>query len=237
MLYLKNKEEHATILLFYVLLTTAAKFETLFIVVNCYKNNLEFDIRAKRPTIRVLLNISQLIEKCKQKDRNAQKQLYTQYKDILFSICLKYAKNRMQAEDNLQDSFVTIFEKIDSYKGNGSFEGWMKRITINKAIDKYKKEPYFDSIDDRQVANDAQVDEDQTHIPIDQLLEFVQQLPSRYRLVFNMYQLDGFSHKDISKALDISIGTSKSNYHRAKIILKEKITAYNLTINNSIVNG
>lgn len=183
------------------------------------------------------MNISQLIEKCKQKDPKAQKQLYTQYKDVLFAICLKYAKNRMQAEDNLQDSFVTIFEKINSYKGKGSFEGWMKRITINKAIDKYKKEPFFDSIEDRQITDDTQVNEDQKHIPLSQLLEFVQELPSRYRLVFNMYQLDGFSHQDISKELDISIGTSKSNFHRAKVILKEKINAYNLTTNNSIANG
>lgn len=183
------------------------------------------------------MNISQLIEKCKQQDRKAQKQLYTQYKDVLFSICLKYAKNRMQAEDNLQDSFVTIFQKIDSYKGKGSFEGWMKRITINKAIDKYKKEPFFDSIEDKQIPDNAYLEEDQAHLPLNQLLEFVQELPSRYRLVFNMYQLDGYSHQEISEELNISIGTSKSNFHRAKAILKEKITAYTLTVNNSIANG
>ncbi len=183
------------------------------------------------------MNISQLIEKCRQQDRAAQKQLYTQYKDVLFAICLKYAKNRMEAEDNLQDSFVTIFKKIDSFKGKGSFEGWMKRITINKAIDKYKKEPFFDSIENRQIEDDTHIEEEKTHIPLDKLLEFVQELPSRYRLVFNMYQLDNYSHQEISEQLNISIGTSKSNFHRAKIILKEKITSYTLNINNSIANG
>lgn len=144
----------------------------------------------------------------------------------------------MEAEDNLQDSFVTIFQKINSYKGKGSFEGWMKRITINKAIDKYKKEPFFDSIEDGQIQDKTEINEDQEHnIPLDKLLEFVQALPSRYRLVFNMYQLDNYSHQEISKELNISIGTSKSNLHRAKVILKEKITTYTLTTNTSIANG
>lgn len=183
------------------------------------------------------MNISQLIEKCKQQDRIAQKQLYTEYKDTLFVLCLKYCKTRAEAEDNLQDSFVTIFQKIKSYKGNGSFEGWMKRITINKAIDKYKKEPFFDSIDNHQIDDRIEIDKEQTSIPLDKMLEFVQELPSRYRLVFNMYQLDNYSHQEISKQLDISIGTSKSNLHRAKVILKERITAYALTKNNSIANG
>lgn len=183
------------------------------------------------------MNISQLIEKCKHQDRIAQRQLYTQYKDTLFVLCLKYCRTKSEAEDNLQDSFVTIFEKIKSYKGNGSFEGWMKRITINKAIDKYKKEPFFDSIDNHQIDDNTEVNDEQTNIPLDKMLEFVQELPSRYRLVFNMYQLDNYSHQEISEQLNISIGTSKSNLHRAKVILKEKITTYSVTINNSIANG
>lgn len=183
------------------------------------------------------MNISQLIEKCQEQDRAAQKQLYTQYKDVLFALCLKYAKNKMEAEDNLQDSFVTIFQKIKSYNGKGSFEGWMKRITINKAIDKYKKTPFFDPIEDDKFKDDTTVDENQNHIPLNKLLEFVQELPSRYRLVFNMYQLDHYSHQEISKELNISTGTSKSNLHRAKVILKEKITAYTITNNTAIANG
>lgn len=143
----------------------------------------------------------------------------------------------MEAEDNLQDAFVTIFQKIKSYKGSGSFEGWMKRITINKAIDKYKKEPFFDSIDNHQIDNSIEIDDEHTNVPLDKMLEFVQELPSRYRLVFNMYQLDNYSHQDISEQLDISVGTSKSNLHRAKVILKERITTYGLTKNNSIANG
>lgn len=183
------------------------------------------------------MNISQLIEKCKQQDRKAQRQLYTQYKDILFALCLKYCKTRAEAEDNLQDSFVTIFQKIKSYKGNGSFEGWMKRITINKAIDKYKKEPFFDSIENHQIEDNTELDEEHTNIPLTKMLEFIQELPSRYRLVFNMYQLDKYSHQEISNQLNISTGTSKSNLHRAKVILKEKITTYTVTTNNSIANG
>lgn len=183
------------------------------------------------------MNIKQLIEGCKKSDRHAQKKLYTQYKDILFALCLKYCKNRAEAEDTLQDSFITIFRKINSYKGKGSFEGWMKRITINKAIDKYKKEPFFDTIDNHQIEEDTTINDTHIDVSLAKMLEFIQELPSRYRLVFNLYQLDGYSHQEISDELNISVGTSKSNFHRAKVILKEKIITYTTSHKNSIANG
>ncbi len=183
------------------------------------------------------MNIPQLIEKCKKQDRNAQRILYTQYKDRLFALCLKYCKNQEEAEDNLQDSFINIFQKIKSYNNKGSFEGWMKRITINKAIDRYKKEPYIESITDQHLKEETEVDTDELTISLQEMLVFIQELPSRYRLVFNLYELDNYTHVKISEILGISIGTSKSNLHRAKMILKQKITTYKITQKNSIANG
>ena len=169
------------------------------------------------------MSLEQLIEQCKKNDAKAQSQLYKLYASKLFSLCLKYSRNSAEAQDNLQDAFVTIFTKITQFKSEGSFEGWMKRIVINKAIDKYKSESFINVI-----VNEENLQENDTHIkefkiPLDKILKLIQELPSRYRLIFNLYELDHFSHKEISKMLSISEGTSKSNLHRAKLILKEKI--------------
>ncbi len=178
-------------------------------------------------------NIEELIQRCKQNDREAQATLYELYKNQLFSLSLKYCRNFSDAEDNLQDSFISIFTKINNYKSSGSFEGWMKRITINKAIDKYRKTGQVDSElnENMSVATSLSKEEITSinHYSLDQILAMIQDLPDRYRLVFNLYELDGFSHKEIAKLLGISEGTSKSNYHRAKKILKEKIKTTQLT--------
>nr|WP_299209226.1 RNA polymerase sigma factor [uncultured Dokdonia sp.] len=184
------------------------------------------------------MELIQLIDKCKKSDRQSQQILYNTYKDRLFALCLKYCKNRAEAEDNLQDSFIKIFQSIKTYSGKGSFEGWMKRITINKAIDRYKKEPFIESITDQHLKEETTIDIDETSISLQQMLALIQELPSRYRLVFNLYELDNHTHVEISEILGISVGTSKSNLHRAKIILKEKIASvYTTTKKNSIVNG
>ncbi|WP_299228524.1 sigma-70 family RNA polymerase sigma factor [uncultured Psychroserpens sp.] len=167
------------------------------------------------------MNIEQLIKACKKQNLDAQSQLYQMYKDDLYVLCLKYCKNKEEAQDNLQDAFLNIFSKIKSYKGKGSFEGWMKRITINKAIDKYKRDKHINI----EINNDILIDNhfDSTSfesIPISNILKHIQELPPQYRLVFNLYELDNYTHKEISKLLGISVNTSKSNLHRAKNILK-----------------
>ncbi|OED44863.1 RNA polymerase subunit sigma-70 [Flavobacteriaceae bacterium (ex Bugula neritina AB1)] len=168
------------------------------------------------------MSLDQLIKKCKKQDAKAQEQLYRLYGSKLFSICLKYSDNYANAEDTLQDAFITIFAKISQYKGQGSFEGWMKRITINTALQKYRKQKVFEIVNEEQIeAVEIEIDED--NVSLDYLLQIIQQLPDRYRLVFNLYVLDGYSHKEIAEMLDISVGTSKSNLARARYILKEKI--------------
>ncbi|GEQ87021.1 DNA-directed RNA polymerase sigma-70 factor [Patiriisocius marinistellae] len=174
----------------------------------------------------------QLIKKCIKNNRAAQSELFKQYKDTLYFLSLKYCRNQADAEDNLHDSFMTIFDKIKNYRHGGSFEGWMKRITIFKAIDKYKtKKPLAIEINDDILTDNVTIEKELAYISIDTLLSIIQELPDQYRLVFNLYQLDGFSHKEISVMLNITESTSKSNYHRAKLKLRDKINAFRNTPN------
>lgn len=171
------------------------------------------------------MSLDQLIEQCKKNNAQAQSQLYKLYASKLFSICLKYSRNYAEAEDNLQDAYITIFKKINQFKSQGSLEGWMKRITINTALQRYRSVGVFDIINEDQI-EDVTVEINDDAISIDFLLNIIQELPDRYRLVFNLYALDDYSHKEIANLLDISTGTSKSNLARARLILKEKIEKY-----------
>lgn len=181
------------------------------------------------------MDLAQLIKACIAQNRKAQEELYHRYKTALFVLSLKYCRNETEAEDNLHNAFIEIFSKMDRYKGNGSFEGWMKRITINKAIDSYKKTvhllPVYDEIIEDTLVTDQDMD-----IPLDYLLSVIQELPNQYRLVFCLYELDDYPHKEIAEMLSISESTSKSNLHKAKAILKEKIMAKNPSLKN-IRNG
>ncbi|MGY0391318.1 RNA polymerase sigma factor [Bizionia sp. KMM 8389] len=171
------------------------------------------------------MSLKQLIHKCSNHDTKAQSDLYQLFSSKLFSVCLKYSRNYAEAEDNLQDAFMTIFKKINQYNHKGSFEGWLKRITINTALQRYRNQGVFEIINEDFI-EDQEVDIDDEDISLDFLLKIIQELPDRYRLVFNMYVLDGYSHKEIASLLNITVGTSKSNLARARKILKEKIETY-----------
>lgn len=168
------------------------------------------------------MSLEQLIDQCKKEDRKAQEQLYRQYSPILFGICLKYSRNKTEAEDNLHDGFMTIFDKISQYSHKGSFEGWMKRIVVNTVLQKYRKEEHLNVVSENHEEH-IEIESGYTDISLQTLLRYIQELPNKYRLTFNMYVLDGYSHKEISEHLGTSTGTSKSNLARARMILKEKI--------------
>ncbi len=174
------------------------------------------------------MSLNQLIENCRINDTKAQGELYKLFSSKLFSVCLKYSRNYAEAEDNLQDAFLTIFNKIEQYKSKGSFEGWLKRITINTALQRYRKEKVFDIINEN-IEDDVELEIDEDQVSLDYLLKIIQELPDRYRLVFNLYVLDGYSHKEIADMLNINIGTSKSNLARARQTLKETIENYKTT--------
>lgn len=170
------------------------------------------------------MGLKLLIKKCQKRDIKAQEQLYKLFADKLFAVCLKYSSNYQQAEDNLQDAFLMIFNKIGQYNDSGSFEGWMKRVTINTALQKYRKQTLFEIVREEHL-KEPEIEIDDDSISVDYLLRIIQELPDRYRQVFNLYVLDGYSHKEIADILKISTGTSKSNLARARVILKEKIEA------------
>jgi RNA polymerase sigma-70 factor (ECF subfamily) len=173
------------------------------------------------------LTLDELIQGCKRKDAKAQGELYKRYSGVLFSICLRYSPSQVEAEDNLQDAFITIFNKAEQFKNKGSFEGWIKRITVNTVLQKYRKQKVFAIKDETQIEDTANEEVIDAGLPLDYLLSIIQELPERYRLVFTMYVMDGYSHKEIGKLIGISDGTSKSNLARARGILKTKIDDYN----------
>lgn len=169
------------------------------------------------------MNLDELIKSCQKQNSKAQEELYHLYRNTLFVLCLKYCANQAEAEDNLHNAFIEIFTNIKKYKGQGSFEGWIKRITINKAIDSYKKSYQLSTISDKDYP-DTEIEENELdEYSLDYILALVQNLPNQYRLVFCLYELDNYSHLEIAEMLNISVGTSKSNLHRAKMILKEQI--------------
>jgi RNA polymerase sigma-70 factor (ECF subfamily) len=168
------------------------------------------------------LDLKELINDCKNNNRKAQEQLYRLYSGKLFAVCLKYSRNYAEAQDNLQDGFLIIFQKIGQYSFKGSFDGWLKRVMINNVLQQYRQQTFL-SLVNEDITEDYEVELDDDDISLDYLLKIIQELPDRYRLVFNLYVIDGYSHAEIAEMLNINIGTSKSNLARGRMILKEKI--------------
>ena len=168
------------------------------------------------------MGLDNLIKQCANNDRKAQKEIYQLFAGKLFSICLKYSKNKQEAQDNFQDGFIVIFEKIGQFNFKGSFEGWLKRVMLNTVLLKYRKKNVLNIVTE-DIPDEVIVDVDDHEISLDFLLNLINELPDRYRMVFNLYALDGYSHKEISEMLLIAEGTSKSNLARARAILKQKI--------------
>ncbi len=171
-------------------------------------------------------NLEDIIKRCQNDNAKAQKLLYTSFSPWLFGVCLQYCKDRTEAEDHLQEAFIKIYTNINKYRFEGSFEGWMRRIVVNTVIESFrKKNPvYFvDSVE--QLEQEPQDIEE--HIEVvdpNELLSLIEELPPKYKLVFNLYALEGLSHQEISDILGISVGTSKSNLSRARKILKDKLS-------------
>jgi len=168
------------------------------------------------------MGLNKLINKCKQKDIKAQSEIYQLYAGKLFALSLKYSRNYQEAQDNLQNGFITIFDKIEQYNFKGSFEGWLKRIVINTVLQTYREKNVLNLITE-EVTDEVEIEVDDEQVSLEFLLKLIQELPNRYRLVFNLYVLDEYSHREIANMLSISEGTSKSNLSRARVILRDKI--------------
>jgi RNA polymerase sigma factor (sigma-70 family) len=166
-----------------------------------------------------------LIQSCIEGEKTAQIELYQTYAPTMFGICLRYSSDYHSAEDLLQDGFIKAFRNIDRFNGDGSFEGWLKRIFINTAIEQYRKNKRLSFLpldQEQQHLSDQQVNiNDQ--LAAQDLLALLQKTPYGYRTVFNLYVIEGYNHKEIGALLGISEGTSKSQLARARAYLKELI--------------
>ncbi len=167
--------------------------------------------------------LDSIIKQCKKNKASAQKELYDLFAPWLFGICLQYCKNRTEAEDNLQEGFIKIFNCIDQFKFNGSFEGWIRRIMVNTIIASFRKKNPVYFTDTIEEFEDNYTEENISNNEIDskELFHLIETLPPKYKMVFNLYVLEGYSHKEITQILGISEGTSKSNLSRARKLLKE----------------
>jgi len=172
----------------------------------------------------------QIIAGCKEQKREAQKMLYEKYARKIYSICLRYCSDADAAQDLLQDGFMKVFASIDTFQDRGSFEGWLKRIFINLALENLRKKKSIiqtaDDIQDLPDVVDDSTEEQMYKISETELLRMVQELPRGYSTVFNLYAIEDYSHKEIADMLGISEGTSRSQYVRARQILQEKVKQY-----------
>lgn len=171
-------------------------------------------------------DLDKYIRLCIKNNREGQLKIYQLFSPVLYGICLKYMKNEDDAKDVFQEAFVIVFQKIGQYKFEGSFEGWLKRIFINKLIEtlnKKKKESFFLDVFDPDTDFIEEEELDIAPVEQEKLLEYIQDLPDQYRTVFNLYVFEKLKHKEIAELLNISEGTSKSNLNRAKHILQKKI--------------
>jgi RNA polymerase sigma factor (sigma-70 family) len=167
----------------------------------------------------------ELIAGCKDGQRDLQKALYKRFSAKMLGVCLCYTKNRQEAEDLLQEGFIKVFRSILQYQGAGSFEGWIRRIMVNTALESIRRNKIlFSATDIQDMEADFKTDADVLgKIEMKDLLHLIQSLSPGYRLVFNLYVIEGYLHKEIAEMLDISEGTSKSQLARARVILQEKI--------------
>ena len=158
-------------------------------------------------------------------DNKSAEVFYNRYAGKMLVVCMRYADSRMEAEDILQESFIKIFSKMNTFRGDGSLEGWIKRIVINTAIKQYHKKNYLQPITDdiQNESYETDPEENKMDFSLEELLEMIQNLSPRYRIVFSMYAIDGHSHKEIAEMLKISEGTSKSQLSRARFVLQKMI--------------
>ena len=167
----------------------------------------------------------QLIESCIKGDRASQKVLYDRLAARMFPVCMRYAGDRELAEDVLQDGFVTLFTRLDSYKGEGSFEGWARKIFVTTALMNLRKKDALKMSDDLEAARSlkAETSSQIQNLGYKELMNMIMELPAGFRTVFNLYAIEGYSHKEIGEMLGISETTSRTQLSRARISLQNKI--------------
>ncbi|OFX77710.1 MAG: hypothetical protein A2X12_09410 [Bacteroidetes bacterium GWE2_29_8] len=178
---------------------------------------------------------NELIDKCINKEASSQMQLYNKYASQMYALCLRFVRVNSEADDLLQDGFIKVFENISSFRRECSLESWIKRIMVNNAVNHYKKNSsHFYDIDVDSLINLTEEEEENLNfieddegeleeLPNEIVLKLIQELPEGKKMIFNLYVIENYSHKEIAEMLNISVSTSKSQLAKAKMILKEKL--------------
>lgn len=170
-----------------------------------------------------------LVQECVKGNPRAQRSLFDRFAPKMLSVCLRYAKDQEQAEDILQDGFVKVFGKLKDFKNEGSLEGWIRRVMVNTALDQIRKDLRLlgdvstDDVAYKMESNDFIAE----NLMAEDLMKMVRSMPEGYKVVFNMFAIEGYSHQEIAQSLGISESTSKSQYSRARAYLRERIEKMN----------
>ncbi len=165
-----------------------------------------------------------LLKDCKRGKAQSQEALYRRFASAMYGLCLQYANNEEDAQDIMQEGFIKVFSKLDQVKNPAALPGWIRRVMINTALERYRSQVVLQRVDEVREEHHAESGNDALDsLGCDELVALIQTLSPRYRMVFNLYAIEGYSHQEISDELGISIGTSKSNLSRARTILQEKV--------------
>jgi RNA polymerase sigma factor (sigma-70 family) len=168
--------------------------------------------------------INELLTRCKAGERKAQEMLYKQFASKMLGVCMRYATDKMEAEDMLQNGFIKMFKKLEDYRGDGSFEGWVRRIMVHSSIEYYRKHHKMVVMDVTEIGNEPSVNPTaMANMGVKDLMGIIQQLSPGYKMVFNLYAIEGYSHKEIADMVGITEGASKSQLSRARTILKDMV--------------
>ena len=173
-----------------------------------------------------MLEHKELIEACVKGDRLAQKKLYDTFARRMYVVCLRYTKSQQEAEDVLQEAFLKVFKSLNGYRGESRLDYWIKRIVINTALNSQRKRLYmYPMVDVEDVKILTESEKSFSNLHMEELLAMIQELPSGCQVVFNLFAIEGYGHKEIAELLEVSEGTSKSQFSRARKLLQEKIAA------------
>ena len=170
----------------------------------------------------------ELVAECRKENPAYQRALYQQYYRKMYGVCLRYANDKDDAQDILQEGFIRVFGKLDSFRGTGSLEGWIRRIMVHTSIEYYRRKSRYFMVDIEAATREADIEMDAlAQMGREEILQQIQALPPGYRTVFNLYAVEGYTHQEIGEMLNISEGTSKSQLSRAKLILRDRLTKMN----------